>query len=132
MFLSKTHSLSAIALALLLPMAYGYDDHKPYAEGRIVDVEKKSREKVDMYLVNTPVTTPVPYFQLSLDLGEMEYKAEYTPRHTGEELPEAWRAGETVSCRVYKHRLYLRRPDGTDMPWNITKKTTIDKSKSSY
>jgi hypothetical protein len=42
-------------------------------------------------------------------------------------LPDGWRAGEAVPCRVEGHRLYLQRPDGSEMPWIITKKKPIDK-----
>jgi hypothetical protein len=45
-------------------------------------------------------------------------------------LPEAWRVGETVQCRVEKHHIYVQRPDGTEMQWSITKKSLIDQNKS--
>jgi hypothetical protein len=107
----------------------------PFTKGKFVAIQQKSRDKVDMYLVNTPVTTAVPYFEISVEVGDTDYTAEYTPRHAGEELPEAWKVGEAVQCRVEKHRLYLQRFDGSEMPWIITKKiitkkTSIDQNKS--
>jgi len=126
----KVLTLLVLALVLAIPLVRGYGAEQPYAKAKIVDLQQKTREKVDMYLVNTPVTTAVPYFQISVELGDTAYLAEYTPRHAGEELPEAWKVGETVPCRVEKHRLYLQRSNGTEMQWSITKKTPIDKSKS--
>ena len=100
---------------------------KPYAAGKLLDVQQKTRDKVDMYIVNTPVTTAVPYFEVTLELGGMNYIAEYTPRHTAEELPDAWRVGESVEGRVEKHHLFLKRPDGSEMQWLITKHSPVKK-----
>ncbi len=128
MFLRKTSVTLVVALVALMSPAYGA---KPtYAKGTIVEIQQKTRDKVDMYLVNTPVTTAVPYFQISLELGDMNYVAEYTPRHAGEELPEMWKTGEAVQARLEKHRLFLQRPDGTDMEWIVTKRTSVHKEQS--
>ena len=109
----------------LIPAVYAA---KPtYAKATFVDIQHKTRDKVDMYLVNTPVTTAVPYFQISLELGDTDYAAEYTLRHAADELPEAWQVGGTVQARVEKHRLILQRPDGIDMEWIVTKKTSVPK-----
>jgi len=118
------------ALVLVFPLIQGCGAERSYDAARIVDLQQKTREKVDMYLVNTPVTTAVPYFQVSVELRETVYLAEYAPRRAGEELPEAWRVGETVQCRVEKHHIYVQRPDGTEMQWSITKKSLIDQNKS--
>ena len=115
-------------LSVVVPSLYGAQ--KPYSTGKFVEVQEKSRVRVDMYLVNTPVTTAVPYFEVSVDLGDTEYVAEYTPRHPGEELPETWRAGEDVKARVEKHHLFLQRPDSTEMQWIITKRKPISKETS--
>ena len=121
---SRILSLAAL-VALLTAAAFAA---KPtYASGKIVEVERKSREKVDMYLVNTPMTTEVPYFEIAVELNGTVYRAEYTPRHSDEELPEAWKAGETISCRIDKHHLYLQRSAGVDMTWIITKKSAAPK-----
>jgi hypothetical protein len=103
---------------------------KVYSTGKFVDVQQKTREKVDVYLVNTPVTTAVPYFEVSVELEGMDYVAEYTPRHSGEELPEAWKPGESVQGRVEKHRLFLKRPDGTETQFIIDKRRPEGKEKT--
>src|SRR2546423_7445967 len=73
---------------------------KPYVTGKLLEVQQKSRDRVDLYLVNTPVMTAVPYFQISVEFGDTHYVAEYQPRHSEEELPEPWRAGTEVQGRV--------------------------------
>lgn len=96
---------------------------RSYVTGKLVSVEHKTRDKVDMYLVNTPVTTAVPYFELTVQLGDTDYVAEYTPRHGGEELPVDWIAGAEVSVRVVKHSLFLKRHDGSETQWIVVKKS---------
>jgi hypothetical protein len=107
-----------------------YAAQNSYSPGKILDVQQKTRDKVDMYLVNTPVTTAVPYFEISIEFGNADYVAEYIPRHSAEQLPEAWRPGETVKGRVDKHHVYLQRPDGSELPFTITKRTVADKEDS--
>jgi hypothetical protein len=96
---------------------------KPYATGKFLDIQPKTRDRVDLYVVNTPITSAVPYFEVSVEFGSIDYVAEYTPRHSSEELPEAWRPGENVQGRVEKHFIYLKRPDGTEMKFLIDKRT---------
>src|ERR1700730_11994687 len=115
-------------LSLMAPSSYGAQ--KPYSTGRFLKIQQKTRDKVDLYLVNTPVTTAVPYFEISIEFGDTDYVAEYTPRHSAEELPEAWRPGETVEGRVDKHHVYLQRPDGSELMFTITKRTAVDKETS--
>jgi hypothetical protein len=119
------HPLLILALGLLLaPRSFGVE--KSFGTGKLIAVEHKSRDKVDMYLVNTPVTTAVPYFELTLQLGATNYVAEYTPRHSEEELPGDWKPGFDVEARIDKRHLFLKRPDGSEMQWIITKRIAVN------
>ena len=71
---------------------------KQYGPGRIVGIEKKARERVLYYLVNTPVTQDDPYYELSLQQSNWVYLAEYTPRH----------ACPRTGSQALKSRLSLR------------------------
>jgi hypothetical protein len=113
-------------LSLVAPCLYAAQ--KPYSTGTLLDVQQKTRDKVDLYLVNTPVTTAVPYFEISIEFGSTDYVAEYTARHSADQLPEGWRRGETVPGRMDKHHLYLRRPDGSEVTFIITKRTGVSKA----
>jgi hypothetical protein len=119
-----------VILVFLATVPYGFVAEKANSTGKFIDIQQKTHEKVDMYLVNTPVTTAVPYFQVAAEFGDMDYVAEYTPRHSGEELPEAWRVGESVQGRADKHHLYLQRPNGTEMQLVIIKRIPVSKEKS--
>jgi hypothetical protein len=98
---------------------------KPYLQGKFIAIQQKSRDRVDMYLVNTPITTAVPYFEVTVEFGDVDYVAEYTPRHSAEELPEAWRRDEPARGRIDKHHLYLLRPDGSEVQFIIDKKKPV-------
>src|SRR5438270_9241475 len=95
--------LLPLILMLSLAAPYSYAAQKSYSTGKFLDVKQKTRDKVDLYLVNTPVTTAVPYFEISVEFGNTDYVAEYTPRHSSEQLPEAWRPVESAQGRVDKH-----------------------------
>ncbi len=112
-------------LSLMAPCLHAAD--KPYSTGKFLDIQQNTRDKVDMYLVNTPVTTAAPYFEISIEFGNTDYVAEHTPRHSAEQLPEAWRSGESVQGRLDKHHIYLRRPDGSELPFIITKRAAVSK-----
>jgi hypothetical protein len=112
-----------VLLALLLPSAVLAAVHPQYSQAKLIEVERKTREKVNMYLVNTPVSTEVPYYQITVRLNQTDYKAEYTPRHPEEELPEAWVEGANVMVRTEKHHLILQRPDGSELQWILLKRS---------
>lgn len=78
-----------------------------------------------MYLVNNPVATEVPYYEITVRVGQTDYRAEYTPRHPEEELPDAWVNGAEVSVRLEKHHLLLKRPDGSELQWILLKKSPV-------
>lgn len=128
--MSSRNAFGLLILAFVATVPTALGAQKVYSKGKFIEVQQKSRDKVDMYLVNTPVTTAVPYFEIAVELGETDYVAEYTPRHSAEELPDAWRPGESVEGRVEKHHLFLKRSDGTEMQWIITKRTPVSKEKS--
>lgn len=117
--------LLTFILSLIAPCMYAAQ--KPYSTGKFLGIQQKTRDKVDMYLVNTPVTTAIPYFEISIEFGNTDYVAEYTPRHASEQLPEAWKSGESVQGRIEKHHIYLRRPDGSELAFIITKQTAASK-----
>jgi len=118
----KTLLLLILSL-LVVPRGFGVE--KPFSPGRVIDVQQKNRDKVDMYLVNTPVTTAVPYFEITVELGHTDYVAEFTPRHSQEQLPQDLKPGADVEVRLEKRHLFLKRPDGAEMQWIITKRIPV-------
>lgn len=116
--------LAIFAFVLAIQIASAAEHQ--YTTAQIVDVQRKTREKVNMYLVNTPVSTEVPYFELTLRVNQTDYTAEFTPRHDDEELPAEWHSGADVSARLEKHYLFLKRSGGTELRWTITKRKAVE------
>ena len=81
---------------------------KLYQHGEIVSVEQKARTQTLYYLVNTPVTKDEPYYQISVKVNHTIYVGEYTPRHSGDTLPDAWSPGAEVSVRVERRHFFVK------------------------
>jgi hypothetical protein len=118
---------SAALLAVLVSFSSLNATEKQYETGRIVNVEKKSRERILYYLVNTPVTREDPYYQLSLELNHWQYEAEYIPRHAADSLPEDWKPGTEVQMKLWdKRHMFVKRPEGLELQLIILKRLPGD------
>jgi hypothetical protein len=115
---------SAALLLVLFSFAGGvYAAEKTFETGRIVTVEKKFHERVLYYLVNTPVTQDDPYYEVSLQLGNMILETEYTPRHAADDLPEGWKEDAPVQMKVTdKHHVSVKQGDGIELQLIIVKR----------
>lgn len=98
---------------------------KGQQSGVILTVERKTKSRVQYYVVNTPVTTEDPYFEMQVDSAGQVYTVEYEPRSSQEVLPDGCTAGETVKVRVDgKRTLFVQCLDSpTEQRWSIQKKT---------
>lgn len=99
---------------------------KPYDSGKVLTIEQKARTRVLYYLVNTPVTQDDPYYEVTVQVKNMVYVGEYTPRHSSDTLPDDWKADTLVPVRLEKRHLYLKRPSGDELDLVITKKRAAD------
>ncbi len=119
----KLFCTNAVLLAVLLSFSTAYAAEKQYAAGRIVTVEKKAHERVLYYLVNTPVTQDDPYYEITLQVGDTVYLAEFTPRHAADELPDGWKDGGAMEMKITdKHHALVRQPGGTELQLLILKR----------
>ena len=65
-----------------------------------------------------------PYYELSLQAGDLLLVTEYTPRHAADELPEGWKDGSKVELKVIdKHHVLVRQGDGIELQLLIVKRT---------
>jgi hypothetical protein len=114
---------SAVLLVVLFSSAGLYAAEKTFEAGRIVTVEKKFHERVLYYLVNTPVTQDDPYYEVSLQLGNMILESEFTPRHAADELPEGWKENSEVQMKVTdKHHVSVKQGDGIELQLIVVKR----------
>ena len=110
-------------LAVLISLPDLQAAEKQYEKGRIVTVEKKARERVLYYLVNTPVTQDDPYYELSLQQSNWLYLAEYTPRHAADSLPDEWKPGTEVQMKLAdKHHAWVKSPGGPELQVIVLKR----------
>lgn len=94
-----------------------------YQTGKIVDVQQKTSSEVLYYLVNTPVTRDTPYFEVSIQVKDVLYLAQYTPRHSADGWPDEWKPGAEVQVRLNKHEVFVKRPEGGEIQFAIEKRS---------
>ena len=91
----------------------------------IIRAEVKTRDRLVYWVVNTPLYHEDPYFEVAVRAPgtNVMIVAERDPEMRGEMLPQDWKPGELVEGRVDKHHLYLKRPNGIEMRFIITRRT---------
>jgi hypothetical protein len=113
-----------VALVLfLVPGAGSFAVESSYFPLTIVRAEVKTRDRVVYWVVNTPIYHEDPYFEVAVRAAGTVVVGEREPRNAREILPEDWKAGAVVQGRVDKHHLFLRRPNGTEVRFIITRRT---------
>lgn len=98
---------------------------KHYEPVTIVEVQQKTNTKVLYYVVNTPVTQDEPYYQVSVQVKDILYLGQYTPRHSADTLPEEWKAGASAEGRINGRHLALKRPEGGEIEFVIVKRKVV-------
>ena len=115
-------TLAILGIAFLLPLAAAVEPG--YVSVPLRSVEKKYHDHVLYYLYNTPVMKQEPYFEVSVQLRDRVIVGEYSPRYDGEPLPEAWKTGEPVRVRLEPHYVYLQKPGGGEVKFEISDRFT--------
>jgi hypothetical protein len=114
---------SAALLVFLLSSSHLYAAEKQYEPGRIVTVEKKFHERVLYYLVNTPITQDDPYYEITLQVGNIVLLTEFTPRHAADDLPDGWKDSAEVQMKVTdKHHVWVKQNGGMELQLLIVKR----------
>jgi hypothetical protein len=112
-------------VALVLFLVSGADSfavESTYFPLTIVRAEQKTRDRIVYWEVDTPLYHEDSYFEVAVRTAGTLVVAEREPdRH--EMLPGDWKPGVVVQGRVDRHRLFLRRPNGTEVRFIITHRT---------
>jgi hypothetical protein len=95
----------------------------------IVRAEQKTHDRVVYWVVNTPLYREEPYFEVEVRAAGTILVGEYEPRHSGEMLPVNWRPGARVEGRVERRHLLLKRPNGADLSFVITRRVAAPREK---
>ena len=115
-----------VLVALVLFLGLGtrsFAVESTYFPLTIVRADLKTRDRVVYWVVNTPLYHEDPYFEVAVRAGGTVVVGEREPRNAHEMLPEYWKPGARVQGRVDKHHLFLRRPNGTEVRFIITRRT---------
>jgi hypothetical protein len=119
-----------VALLLLLVPGTGlFAVESDGASFTIVRAEQKTHDRVVYWVVNTPLYREEPYFEVEVRAADTILVGEYEPRHAGEMLPASWRPGALVQGRIGRRHLFLRRPNGTDLSFVITRRAAAPREK---
>jgi hypothetical protein len=113
-----------VALVLFLgPGAGCFAVESGYLTLTIVRAEIKTRDRIVYYVVNTPIYHEDPYFEVVVRAAGTVVVGEREPRNSREMLPEGWKPGAVVQGRVDRRYLFLRRPNGTEVRFIITRRS---------
>ena len=112
------------ALLLASVISVGWVAQRGYIKGTLISIAERTRDRVLLYQVNTPIMTEDAYLAVTVSVNGMNYDGEYDPWRTKGPLPYLWKAGEPVSIRVEKRFFYLKRPDGGETKFRILRKVS--------
>ena len=115
-----------VLVALVLFLGLGtrsFAVESTYFPLTIVRADLKTRDRVVYWVVNTPLYHEDPYFEVAVRAAGTVVVGEREPRNAHEMLPQDWKPGARVQGRVDKHHLFLRRPNGTEVRFIITRRT---------
>jgi len=115
--------------AIFLPLTLNAAENA-YQVSKIVNIQQKTRSRVLYYQVDTPVTQDDPYYEISVQLKNVIYTGEYTPRHAADTLPEDWKTGTDLKIRLEKHYIFLERSEGREMQLRLVKNTAAKSAES--
>lgn len=115
---------TAVFLGFLLWVSGLYAAEKPYVTGKIVNCQQKTRTRILYYQVDTPITKDDPYYEISVQVQDTVYTGEHNPHHAADTLPGEWMVpGAEVRLRLEKHYMFLTKPEGGELQFEITKRS---------
>ena len=123
-----THRRTSLLWALTaLLLCTGWVIQRGYVKGTILAIEERSRDRVLLYQVNTPIMTEDHYLAVTVEVNGMRYDGEFMPRRSGDPLPLLWKNDDVVLTRIEKHYFFLKRPDNKETRFEIVHKSRLSK-----
>jgi hypothetical protein len=110
---------------VLAALSAAYSAQREYVSGTILELRQQERDRVQLYIVNTPIMTEEPYFTIAVDINGMRYEGEFLPHTQHEILPGFWKADEDVQVRLEKHFMFLKREDGSEAKFLILNRSSL-------
>jgi hypothetical protein len=122
-------TVGLVALGVL-PAAYGVQ--REYVSGKVTSVQENTRDRVQLYVVNTPIMAEDPYVTIAVDAAGTRYEGEFLPGSRREIFPGSWKTDESVLVRIGKHFMYLKREDGSQAKFLIVSKSPLHSAQESH
>jgi hypothetical protein len=117
-------------LFVLVALSTAHGAQREWVTGKILGLQQHERDRVQLYIVNTPIMTEDPYFTIAVDVNGMRYEGEFLPHTMREFSPGFWNAGESVVLRLDKHFMYLKREDGSEAKFLIIDKAPLHSARN--
>jgi hypothetical protein len=124
---TKTLTVWIIVLAAL---SAAHGAQREWITGKILGLQQHERDRVEFYIVNTPIMTEDSYFTIAVDVNGIRYEGEFLPHTTREFFPGFSTAGESVVLRLDKHFMYLKREDGSEAKFLIIDKAPLHSARN--
>jgi hypothetical protein len=122
----------AVGLVVLMTLLPTYGVQREYASGKIASVQQHTRDRVQLYVVNTPIVAEDPYVTIAVDVDGTRYEGEFLPGSRREIFPGFWKADESVLVRIEKRFMYLKRADGSEGKFLIVSKSPLHSAQESH
>ena len=119
-----------VLLAVVLGIGVVQAARPNYQIGVVTRIERKAHDRTLYYLVNTPVMTEDPYYEISVRVQDIVYVGEYALRNSEDELPFAWKPGDEVRVQIEKSHMLVERPSGGSLKMVIEKHFTVQPPKA--
>jgi hypothetical protein len=115
---------------VLAALSAAHSVQREYVTGKILEIQQHERDKVQLYIVNTPIMTEEPYFTIAVDVNGIRCEGEFLPHTMREFFPGLWSPGDEVELRVDKHFMYLKREDGSEAKFLILDKRPVHSARN--
>ena len=122
-------AVGVVALGAL-PAAYGVQQE--HASGKIASVRGHTRDRVQLYVLNTPILTEEPDVTIAAEVDGARYQGEFLPGSRPETLPSFWKMDESVRVRIEKHFVHLKRADGSEAKFLMISKSPLHSAPESH
>ncbi|HST09996.1 MAG TPA: hypothetical protein VLL05_06450 [Terriglobales bacterium] len=117
---------------VLAALSAAYSAKQEYVTGKILEIQQRERDKIQLYIVNTPIMTEEPYFTMAVDVNGIRYEGEFLPRSMREFFPGLWSPGDSVVLRLDKHFMYVKREDGSEARFLIVDKFPLRSARNQH
>jgi hypothetical protein len=117
---------------MLAAASAAHSAKQAYVTGKVLEIQQHERDKVQLYIVNTPIMSEEPYFTMAVDVNGIRYEGEFLPHTMREFFPGLWSPGDSVVLRLDKHFMYVKREDASEARFLIVDKFPLRSARNRH